>query len=692
MSKGKVFLRIIVFICVFVLIFYALNALMQPVWRDSWNNYDTIHGFYKEPENTIEVLFLGTSTVINGYIPMELYEHYGICAYNLATEAQSTLVSYYWLQEAYRLHSDSLKVVVANPSSPGAVHQDGYFRKAVDAMHLSSVKYNAVKDHVKDVDETISYLVPLLSYHDRWKSLEQEDFEKFGYKPNVYSRGYNLVTSRYMDSLPYDALSIPEYYVDASVEKQFIDEVEREYMKKMGDFCQEHDIQLVWVRTPGNAWSINFHNSVAAWMEENEQKFYDMNYVPILDELEYNFALDNMDMWHENYWGAQKITNWIGNYLSTTCDVTDVRGDARYAFMENELKAYHANVRDVVAIKTSSDLAEYLSIATQIPKCAVLLSVKDNAADELTQQQRNTFEELGLPLLSTLSSRDSYLAVLDEGTVITELIDEWTEGIEGGESLTVSGKFKNGHGYTVVSGGFNFGNRASILIDDAEKAVNGRGINIVVYNYEKDEVLDRTSFDTCSASTRVGDVAVELENQLAQGTPYKELTGDVQKLYLYNRRCDNAKMSAYLKQESDENRLWRFLTTYGEKEGYQIMIAVREDASGILDSSVRSSLETIGLKELAALETGDSYIAVVNGGKVVYEQRDHGTAPITRQDTHYEIASGGIEAGSTSFIRVDGTEFAEVKRGISLVVYDEQFGLVVNQAALDTSEMADALP
>ncbi len=62
----------LVFILFFLILFFALCCLFQPAWTE-WNNYDSFHGFYREPDNTIETIFLGPSLVINGINPMLLY-------------------------------------------------------------------------------------------------------------------------------------------------------------------------------------------------------------------------------------------------------------------------------------------------------------------------------------------------------------------------------------------------------------------------------------------------------------------------------------------------------------------------------------------------------------------------------------------------------------------------------------------
>ena len=68
--------RVCIFSLISVLLFGGVNLLFQPVWLE-WTNYDTIHGFYEQPENTIETVFLGASIAINGFTPMELYEDMG---------------------------------------------------------------------------------------------------------------------------------------------------------------------------------------------------------------------------------------------------------------------------------------------------------------------------------------------------------------------------------------------------------------------------------------------------------------------------------------------------------------------------------------------------------------------------------------------------------------------------------------
>lgn len=295
-------IKTFLWILILFFLFIGFNILSQPVWMD-WNNYDTVQGFYEETENTIEVAFVGTSCVINSITPMELYENYGICAYNFGTEQQPMMASYYWIKEAYRKHSESLSTIVLDASALRYVQVPAFYRKAIEGMELSLVKYNAVKDYSDSFGDTIANLLPLCVYHDRWKSLNDTDFQKIDYLPNTCVRGYNFTSARYLDSN--ENLQIPSFFVN-SEERQDLNLEAINYFEKIVDFCDEKKLNLVLVRLA--SWQSSEHNAVADLAEEYDLHLMDFSFEPLLSEVGYNWAVDTTDAYHANYYGAKKIT------------------------------------------------------------------------------------------------------------------------------------------------------------------------------------------------------------------------------------------------------------------------------------------------------------------------------------------------------------------------------------------------
>lgn len=676
-------LKVFFWICLLGFLFAGLNFIVQPVVLD-WHTYDTVKGFYAEPKDTIEVLFLGPSGSAASIIPMELYEDYGICAYNLGTPMQPMMASYYWLQEAYRKHPQTLKTVVLEGGVLRYPLDLSPYHRAIDGMQFSSVKYHAVRDYSSKMGDTMANLLPIYVYHDRWKELNQTDFEKINYSANVCDRGYYFVTERYLDSG--NILPMPLYFADDDETGITLDSETVYYFEQIVNFCDVHDLDIVLVRL-GQTWESSVHNAVKSMAEDYGVEFLDFSFEPLFSEIAFNRVTDSADIEHPNYYGAKKITAYMGNYLKTHYQFRDVREDTKYSFMKEQLNQYHTSVGDVIKRNEIIDPAEYLSLAVADKDVAVFIAVKDDAASQLNAEQRANFAAMGLSKLSALAFRDSYLAVFDRGKLICEQIEHQGSAEEDRELVTLSysGKLGDGSVYSLESGGIAMGNKASCLIDGTEYAQNQRGLNIVIYDNKTKKVIDSTFFDTCASAVREGgDLTAALNRAEQSGKSYDELSAELQKFYLYNRRCDNKRTAGYLKQNIDESGLFTYLSAYW-KEDYIIYLSVMDEAAGAMDEAARACLADYGLEELSELGYRDSYLGVVNGGQVVYERKDHGSEPIATRYISHVLKSGGNEARYChSSIIIDGTEYSPNARGINIVVYDTMTKEVVDTAVFDT--------
>lgn len=705
--------KVFVFSLISVLVFGGLNVLFQPVWLE-WNNYDTIHGFYEQPENTVETVFVGASIVINGITPMELYEDYGICSWNLATEQQPMLASYYWLAEAYRYHPDSLKTVVLDTSMLRSIPEESFYQKALMEMRFSENKLQAIKDCTDTLDDFLAYVFPLISYHTRWKELDAEDFERFGYDANTCVRGYNFMRDQVIDYCTYEEVGIPEYLPEEGSGKQLLKKEALLYLKKMIQFCEDKDLKLILTKTPGSAnWTDIAHNAVQEIADDYGLPFIDFNYSPYLEQSGYNEATDSRDKAHMNYYGAAKLTDWFGKYLTENCGATDVRGEERFSFLEEELSDYHRNIVSI-DLNGIEDPCQYIQTVNSLGNYTILLSVKDDAAYRLTQEQRDGFAALGLDKLSELQYRDSYLAVVEDGQVLYEESEHYEEDPSGSDKtdilnndmetvesaleqelleksrsqeeeaenpyLEYQGQLSGGAQYTLISGGAALGNVSSCVIDGTEYSKEHRGINLVVYDNEKGKVVDETYFDTCLSPTRTSlNTEEALEKALAQGTDPAYLTGKLRTLYLYNCRAEDSYTIKGLKKQIrtyDGAGLVQYLSVLMPKQNYMILLSVQQDAAFLFDESSAAGAAGLGLEKLGEIGAGESYLCVIDGGEIETEMTDVGGAAIQKEGAAYKIVSGEI-----SSIRINNTECSPRSAGVNVAVYDTVTGEVIDSIA-----------
>lgn len=600
-----------------------LNQLFKPSWYE-WNNYDTINGFYKEPHDSIETLFLGTSVVVSGISPMELYDAYGICSYNLGTEGQPMLASYYWLEEAYRLHSGSLRTVVLDISSLRRSSDLSFYRKAIDGMKLSPVKIRAVQAYVDDPSEVLSYLLPLSSYHTRWNSLTTQDFVSSEYIAKDYLRGYYFRSDLALENDPNILDYIPTYTVDTSAAQTQFDTKSLYYLKQTIDFCQEHSLQLVLIKAPMvGHWSSANHNAAQAIADDYGLEFLDFTFDPLLSEIDYNPATDSFDVAHMNYYGAKKLSLWLGQYLVDHCGATDVRGMPHYAYLEQQLQDYRENVSDYISLIALTDPVDYISQLCQNEDYTIFIMAKDDASSALTEEQRAAFRELGLEKLSELGFRDSYLGIIDAGTVLYDQnqapvsdvapISTANEKINDLEAITpedfnvtneatssslyFSGTLRDGAIYSIESGGFSDGNIASCVIENQQYASNLRGLNIVAYNNNSHQIVDSAIFDTCNFNLREsGDKLLALETALEEGTNYQQLSSELQTLYLYNILCDISRSNP-----SSGASMLDFIEQFNQNDDIVLVFSSTAADEFSLDESTRAMLAQAGLIDESVL-------------------------------------------------------------------------------------------
>ena len=144
--------------------------------------------FFKA-EQDFDVLFLGSSHVINGISPIDLFREYGITSYNLSMHGNYVASSYYLLKESLAILKKKgrqfPKAVVLDVYGGNEIVFD--LHNAWDSFPLSRTKAEMVRNLVSREDQA-AMLVPFFLYHNRWNELDNEDFRlypsrKYGVQP-----------------------------------------------------------------------------------------------------------------------------------------------------------------------------------------------------------------------------------------------------------------------------------------------------------------------------------------------------------------------------------------------------------------------------------------------------------------------------------------------------------------------------
>lgn len=127
--------------------------------------------------------------------------------------------------------------------------------------------------------------------------------------------------------------------------------------------------------------------------------------------------------------------------------------------------------------------------------------------------------------------------------------------------------------------------------------------------------------------------------------------------------------------------------------GKTVLISVCDDMRSNLDAEDIALLHALGLQtDFENMNFSDAYIAVIQSGTVAYEA-------VSNRRIEYEttigdavpcrISSSGWLIGNESKIIINGTNVSGEKRGLNIVVFDDESGLVWDSVSFDTWASAD---
>ncbi len=674
-EKFKIGFKILTLGVMCLLLVSFLSGFFQPTWL-LLNNFYTTRSFYQEPKNKIETLFLGASVGAYAFSPIDLYRDYGICAFTIATQEQPIFASYYWLEETYRLHPETLKTVVFDVSEFRKEAYDSIIHKAFDGMKFSPVKLKAVMDYTdNDFSKAIAFLLPLNAYHSRWSELETLDFEKYDFKKDNGTRGYEFTTNTYVsykDS--FDEIKVLTTTLNKYAKPTKLKEEATEYFDKIHSFCKDKGIKLVLVKTPSNNWSSPLHNAVQLIADKYELDFFDFNFSPIIDEINYVHPYESREGMHTNYFGAAKIMKYLGEYLVKECDATDVRGNSDYAYMEDQLEMFNACKYKQFELSQTTDVAECMKTALT-DNNTIFITVNDDCAKSLTDAQRKYFADVGLEKLSKIKIHDTYIGIIDNNGVLYE------DTRPGKEKITYKGLMDDDTLFELESGAQSKKvNVSSCKINGEETSKNTRGINFTIYNNEYSEVIYSISFDTNDSATKdqyLADFGALLSDKEAINK-YKTNETFVN-AYKYKKSVEKNNKAQLINIIISASKSLNFINSYKNSNDYIVIISSQNDVTRILTEKHRKALKVMGLPKLSQISEGEAYVAYITGGQVMFEEKSE--QAVSFEKDVFKVTGTGKADNQKASIMVNGKEYAKQKNGLNIAVYSKKENKIIRSVA-----------
>ncbi len=315
----KIILRIALFLVLFCFVFYLVDTTLQFKYDDG---ITPMEDFYSYPEDSIDVIMLGSSHLGVNVDTTILANQYGIASYKLWGSTQPIWNAYYNLVEA--LKTQHPKVVVLE--ALGLAHDTEYYGSANAVKNTFGLRWSRNKvDAIQasfEPDEVMDALFPLAQYHSRYAELEAKDFSYYFWDdPHSEHNTQNWDAVCPMEEPSTSQKTLP------------LGDKQLKYLKKIIYLCEKNDIPLVVFTAPytipdEERARLNTANELLT--EENIDQ---LDCLTNYKDYGIDFSTDFGDTaGHLNSAGCAKLSSVLGEYLRSHYDLPDRTGDALFSY------------------------------------------------------------------------------------------------------------------------------------------------------------------------------------------------------------------------------------------------------------------------------------------------------------------------------------------------------------------------
>ena len=317
MFKIKNITGSIVFLLGLLVLLNMASLIFQPKNNTEKHGMEDqrANGILAEPENTIDVLFIGDSVSYCSVIPIQIWRDHGITSYLCGTSLQQLYYSKEFLIKAFAAQTP--KVVI-----------------------LETIPVFNNFEYKENIANAIERKFPLVRYHDRWKQFLEEGTLDESFRVNYTNRE---VTKGYYYSSAIEVVEPGDYTKPTEEVAGILADCKRT-LKEIAAYCEKKGAKLILLNTPNTlTWRPDCHNAIVLLAEELNLEYVDMNYLS--EEVAMDWSKDSFDGGdHLNYYGAQKVTAYLGKYLENMGIFEDKRTDNRYESWNEDTGVFYESI------------------------------------------------------------------------------------------------------------------------------------------------------------------------------------------------------------------------------------------------------------------------------------------------------------------------------------------------------------
>ena len=299
----------------FLILVRFANVVRQVDFRYNKNMFPS---FYEEPENTIDIITIGSSADYQYMNTPVLYEKFGYTSYNLATALQPPAATAFIMTEAEKTQNPQLYIVEVREFLH--LKEDKRVRAlycVTDSMDLSLNKWNMIAHSYPSLWERITGFLDITKYHGSWAGITKKTMKYSDNRIRNVTKCWNGKTT----VRPFEA---PK---DGEITEQPLYEHNEAELIYLLEECKKKGREVLFVATP--FVHTDTYKGRALTLKKIVES-YGYRFLDLTGGSEYgiDYQTDFYNANHVNQWGAEKVTIALGEYIKKEYNIDAQHTDA----------------------------------------------------------------------------------------------------------------------------------------------------------------------------------------------------------------------------------------------------------------------------------------------------------------------------------------------------------------------------
>lgn len=273
--------------------------------------------FYKQKNNSIDMLFIGSSHCYRTFIPNKFDSAFNINSFNLGSSGQTPSNSYFTLKEALYTQSPSTVILEINHNS----------FKSSKNITKAEINYNYYKSfsnkmdaiiHTVPLSNIMEVVFPTYHYNNLKSLLYRRAKNKFGQDKNSHSYYSH---KGYVETPYYEEEAIKVSTTKTNLDTLSFITTEIKHFTKIINMCKKSSIQLILITQPYNPDYLKAVDNIEVFDSFIKSRILDRNIIyfngnseEILEQFTSNDFYDHSHLFKN---GAKKFNDLVINRIKS---------------------------------------------------------------------------------------------------------------------------------------------------------------------------------------------------------------------------------------------------------------------------------------------------------------------------------------------------------------------------------------